>query len=47
LLKNSDSKIFENDPRIIYSTLIRMLNLGVHYLDALFHMDSKYYPLVA
>jgi hypothetical protein len=24
-----------------------MLNLGVHYLDALFHMDSKYYPLVA
>lgn len=23
-----------------------MLNLGVHYLDAMFHMDSKMYPLI-
>jgi hypothetical protein len=24
-----------------------MLNLGVHYLDCMFHMDSKMYPLIS
>lgn len=23
-----------------------MLNLGVHYLDAMFHMDSKMYSVI-
>lgn len=48
LLKNEQSnRIFELTPSIIYSSLIRMLNLGVHYLDCMFHMDSKMYSLVA
>jgi len=31
---------------MIYNSLIRMLNLGVHYQDCMFHMDSKVYPLI-
>lgn len=39
--------MFEVDPALVYNTLIPMLNLGVHYLDSLFHMDSKMYELIA
>ncbi len=48
MLKHTESnKMFEVDPALVYNTLIPMLNLGVHYLDSLFHMDSKMYELIA
>ena len=48
LLQNEQSnRIFENTPSVVYNSLIRMLNLGVHYLDCMFHMDSKMYPLIS
>lgn len=48
LLQNeSSNSIFQNTPAVIYNSLMRMLNLGVNYLDCLSHMDSKIYPLIA
>lgn len=47
LLKNGDHSFFVSEPATIYNRLIPMLNLGVHYLDAMFHMDSKMYQLIA
>lgn len=46
LLQHDATKLFEESPQIVYKTIVRMLNIGSHYQDCLYHMDSKLYPII-
>lgn len=39
--------LFKRVPEAVYNSLIRILNYGMHYLDCLFHMDSKMFLMIS
>jgi hypothetical protein len=39
--------LFNKVPDAIFNSLMRILNYGMHYLDCLFHMDSKMLPMIS